>query len=468
MRKAIIKTGASLSTPVDVGDSKVFGLLVPAGWDSGATSTTFQASHDGKTWFDLASEGGDEIEVTVAGGASIALVEAGPYLAPWRFLKIRSGTATSAVNQAGDTKAACAFDFGTDKTLTFTSGVQGEGGNGILVQIDNADGDSLAVTKDDGNRTITVKLAAATGSNNAAAAIEALVQALSTVGDLDVSGMTVEGSTEYNSAPPTSTKAARIFNWGARTLTFTSGVAGAPGNKITLTFETAANDTLAVTNPTDTYNILIKLANATASKNSAAAIQTAVRALTAIGPSGSTVAVSAMAVAGNTAYNSAPAGPVKASKAITVANGKTLTFGSGVAGKASNAIKITIVQNSEDELAVTAAGDTITIKLAKTTGASNAAADIQTAIRAIDGGTVAGINITGFTVAGNSAYNSAPITDLGEGITVDGVPLEGGAISVEKGLFVDIPLVGGKPPVKPVTGALDGGKEIELILALKD
>lgn len=468
MRTAIIKSSASLSTPVDIGDSKIFGLLIPAGWNSSATKITFQASHDGKTWFDLADEAGDEIEVTVAGGASIALVEAGPYLAPWRFLKIRSGTAASAVNQAGDTKAACVFDFGADKTLTFTSGVQGEGGNGILVQIDNADGDSLAVTKDDGDRTITVKLAAATGSNNAAAAIEALVQALSTVGSLDVSGMTVEGSTEYNSAPPVSTKAARIFNWGAGTLTFTSGAVGVPGNKITLTFETAANDTLAVTNSTDTYNILIKLANATASKNSAANIQTAVRALTAIGPSGSTVAVSAMTVAGNAAYNSAPAGPVKASKVITVAGTKTLTFSSGVAGKPSNALKITIVQNAEDDLAVSAAGDTITVKLAKTTGASNAAADIQTAIRAIDGGTVAGIDITGFTVAGNSAYNSAPITDLGEGIVVAGVALEGGAISVDKGLFLDVPLVGGKPPVEPVTGALDGGKEIELILALKE
>ena len=55
---------------------------------------------------------------------------------------------------------------------------------------------------------------------------------------------------------------------------------GAAGNALKILLATAAGDTLAVTKNDDTGTITVSLANATASKNTAALIQAAIRALT--------------------------------------------------------------------------------------------------------------------------------------------------------------------------------------------
>lgn len=109
----------------------------------------------------------------------------------------------------------------------------------------------------------------------------------------------------------------------------------------------------------------------------------------------------------------------KASKAVTIETGKVVTFASGVAGTASNALTLTIQANTTDDLAVSnpAGTSNILIKLATTTASKNAASAIQTAIRAIAGGTVGGVAITGFTVTGDTAYNAAPTTTPAAGLT---------------------------------------------------
>lgn len=91
----------------------------------------------------------------------------------------------------------------------------------------------------------------------------------------------------------------------------------------------------------------------------------------------------------------------------------TLDFGSGkklyVAAPYeltnSNTIKVEVSTNSSDALAVTAATDTITIKLAKTTSSRNAAHLIQAQIRILT--TVNGVSVVGFTVTENPAYAAA-------------------------------------------------------------
>lgn len=127
---------------------------------------------------------------------------------------------------------------------------------------------------------------------------------------------------------------------------------------------------------------------------------------------------------GSTAVNQAG---TAASKAVTVETGKVLTFTSGVAGTASNALTLTIQANTTDDLAVSnpAGTSNILIKLATTTASKNAASAIQAAIRAIAGGAVGGVAITGFTVTGDTAYNAAPTTTPAAGLTA--LALSGGA-----------------------------------------
>ncbi len=91
----------------------------------------------------------------------------------------------------------------------------------------------------------------------------------------------------------------------------------------------------------------------------------------------------------------------------------TLDFGSGkklyVAGpwylSGTNTIKVAVATSGSDLLSVAAVGDTITISLAKTTSARNAAHLIQYLIRVLT--TVNGVGVTGFTVTENAAYAAA-------------------------------------------------------------
>jgi len=96
-RTVTIANGASLSDAVDLGGRKLVAIDMPASWT--AASLTFQASVDGTTFDDL-YDGATERSLTVAASRYLAF-----NIADWvsvRFLKVRSGTAASAVNQGGD------------------------------------------------------------------------------------------------------------------------------------------------------------------------------------------------------------------------------------------------------------------------------------------------------------------------------------------------------------------------------
>jgi hypothetical protein len=112
----------------------------------------------------------------------------------------------------------------------------------------------------------------------------------------------------------------------------------------------------------------------------------------------------------------------KATVTLTPAATKTLTFTSGVGGLDSNDISISMSTAGDDVLAVTVVGNTINVAVAKTTGSNNTAAAIEAAIQAIDGGEVAGVDITNFTVTASAAYTSAPVTSA----TVAATALSGG------------------------------------------
>lgn len=90
-----IAEGASLSAVVDLEQLNIVGLLMPAEWT--AADITFQASPDNSTFGNVANSEGNEVKVIVAAGKFVGATL--PELSGIRYLKIRSGTADSPVNQ---------------------------------------------------------------------------------------------------------------------------------------------------------------------------------------------------------------------------------------------------------------------------------------------------------------------------------------------------------------------------------
>jgi len=95
---ATIANGESLSAAVDLGTGRLAGIVMPAAWT--AANLTFQTSPDGVTWRDRYDWLGGEVTVVAAAARSIQV-----NLADWlgvRFLKVRSGTSGTPVNQGAE------------------------------------------------------------------------------------------------------------------------------------------------------------------------------------------------------------------------------------------------------------------------------------------------------------------------------------------------------------------------------
>ncbi len=93
-----IAINASLSEGVFVGGGRHMAIEMPEEWTE--ASLTFQGSKDGVTWQNIYSDYGVEVSATVTAGTGCAMDVVALSLAPWPWLKIRSGTSASAVNQA--------------------------------------------------------------------------------------------------------------------------------------------------------------------------------------------------------------------------------------------------------------------------------------------------------------------------------------------------------------------------------
>lgn len=98
---AVVASGASLSGAVTLGGYRLAGVVMPADWT--AANLTFQGSHDGTTYWNVYDDAGSEVSVTAAEDRDIGIrANVALALAPWRFLKVRSGTSGTPVNQAAD------------------------------------------------------------------------------------------------------------------------------------------------------------------------------------------------------------------------------------------------------------------------------------------------------------------------------------------------------------------------------
>jgi hypothetical protein len=110
-----IPSGTAISGPVDLGNNcERIGVLMDAAWTTAAI--TFQVSvGSGGPWRSLYDDAGAEVQITsanaVAGRAiSLATTQLQAVLAPWRHIKLRSGSAATPVNQAADRKLVIAVE----------------------------------------------------------------------------------------------------------------------------------------------------------------------------------------------------------------------------------------------------------------------------------------------------------------------------------------------------------------------
>jgi hypothetical protein len=93
---AIIASGGSLSGGVDLGEETLVGIIMPSAWT--AADITFQVSNDNVTFYNLYDK---DAEVTLTSpDASLAVAIDPVNLYPWQYVKVRSGTAATPVNQA--------------------------------------------------------------------------------------------------------------------------------------------------------------------------------------------------------------------------------------------------------------------------------------------------------------------------------------------------------------------------------
>ena len=92
---AVIANGASLSGAVTMTGGRLARITMPAAWT--AASLTFQASSDGATYGDLYDK--DGVEYTVSAAASREIIIPLVDFLGVAYLKVRSGTSGTPVNQ---------------------------------------------------------------------------------------------------------------------------------------------------------------------------------------------------------------------------------------------------------------------------------------------------------------------------------------------------------------------------------
>ena len=472
MQNITIKGGESLSSAISLWGTKFFALKIPDEFTG--SSITFQGGDVDFDMKNIYNAQGLEVSAAVVAGTMCVLDSIALSLAPFRCMKVRSGTSASPTLQLGTTSSSVVIDFGDDKTLTLTSGVKGTRGDDLAVMFEMNDEDTLAVSNPDG-AILLVKLASTTAAKNTAALIEDGIQALSVVGGIDVSALTVEASAEYTAAPPVGTKASSVVDFGDdKTLTFTYGLGGTQGNGVPIRVENNDEDTLSVTNPAETDEILIKLATTTDTKNADTAIETAVQTLAAAGG----YDLTGMTVTGSTEYGEAPPAGTKSVTNITYLDNEenslgTLTLTAGAVGADGRDVMYYLIYqlmeaNDSDALSVTwfdYVGNSMPlpdypslhIKLANLTPSNNSAAAIQAAIEALmvtspltDEGVYGGVYadlqpyITGMTVAGDTVWNaSPPITTYH-------------TVSRDSASFV----LGTMPILNPLNGTTSGGADV--------
>lgn len=95
-----ITNGTSLSNAAQLGGARPVAILMPGTWTS--ADLTFQGSFDGTTYGNLYDASATEVTVTNAAATARYITLDPSKFASCVYLKVRSGTSGSAVNQGAD------------------------------------------------------------------------------------------------------------------------------------------------------------------------------------------------------------------------------------------------------------------------------------------------------------------------------------------------------------------------------
>lgn len=94
----LIASGTSLSAAIDLRGTTMVGVIMPASWTT--ANLSFQASVDGQNYYDIYDMSGTEESVAADASRFIAINPS--ELAGVRYIKLRSGTTGTPVNQGAD------------------------------------------------------------------------------------------------------------------------------------------------------------------------------------------------------------------------------------------------------------------------------------------------------------------------------------------------------------------------------
>ena len=93
----ILSGATGLSDIIDLEGYQLFGIQMPATWVT--ANITFQTSFDGTTFQDAYDDSGLEITLQALQGKNISVDINALKLAPWKYVKFRSGTSGTPVDQ---------------------------------------------------------------------------------------------------------------------------------------------------------------------------------------------------------------------------------------------------------------------------------------------------------------------------------------------------------------------------------
>lgn len=101
IREVSIPTGATgLSAAIDIEGYTHAGIIIPSGWQT--ANITFKAGVTATgTFYDVYDNDGDELTVIAAASRAISFSTAPVSLPAFRFIKLRSGTTGTPVDQTG-------------------------------------------------------------------------------------------------------------------------------------------------------------------------------------------------------------------------------------------------------------------------------------------------------------------------------------------------------------------------------
>lgn len=95
-RNLSIAAGAALSGAIACGQKTLCGIQMPAAWT--AANITFQTSVDGTTWSELHDPAGNAVQIVSPAASEYRALDTGIFTG-LLYLKVRSGTAATPVNQ---------------------------------------------------------------------------------------------------------------------------------------------------------------------------------------------------------------------------------------------------------------------------------------------------------------------------------------------------------------------------------